>query len=269
MSYELHGYQVEFLASLAKAHGLGSSTAALQSVVERAMADPSVQAAIFDELQCIHCNSVHPADWIAYCKGSKLPLALALSAPAVAFLEQPLLLGVERIGEPPVKQLVPGKRSSSSHKAARCCIDWAVKEYGALETGAPTAVGREELQLTLAEIRSLLKDEPRALNLLVEANRKQSATTGAPESGATAEHGAAVAESTPPEAKAGGNGPATIPMAEVAKHSESCVSSPMAVRLVFMASLKGTASLFCLPPTQSDSDARLLLPQTQKRISGS
>ena len=48
---------------------------------------------------------------------------------------------MERLGEPPKKQVVPGapKRADSS-KAVRCCVDWAIKVSGALQSGQPTEV---------------------------------------------------------------------------------------------------------------------------------
>eukprot|EP01048_Picozoa_sp_COSAG05_P024857 COSAG05_NODE_6045_length_1034_cov_5.160428_1_plen_134_part_00 len=130
MAYELHGYQRDFLATLAGARGLASNSAALESIVAQAMSNSATQAAIFDVLQCIHCGSVNPAEWIATRKGDKEAVPLALSPAAAAFLRQPLLAKVARVGEPPVKMLVPGPRTSDAGKAARCCVDWAIKEYG-------------------------------------------------------------------------------------------------------------------------------------------
>ena len=102
------------------------------------MSDPATKSAIFDELHCIHCGSVNPAEWIATRKGDKEAVPLALSAPAAAFLEEPSLVKVARVGEPPKKQVVPGPRTSDAGKAARCCVDWAIKEYGAVATGQIT-----------------------------------------------------------------------------------------------------------------------------------
>jgi cytochrome b involved in lipid metabolism len=227
--YVLHSYQSDFLASLAAAQGLTSPAAALEGIVSRAMAESGVKAAIFDALQCIHCGSADPADWIDWGCG-KQATALVLNAPEAAFLAQPLLLQVERVGEPPAKQLVPGPRSVDASKAARCCIDWAIKEYGALMTGQPTVVpaqtqSEEDLQLSLADIRSLLGDEePRALQLLVEAAKK----TTAPELLASASEAVPPPPLVEPAALALGDGATagrsdlkTISLAEVAQHNQA------------------------------------------------
>ena len=124
MSYELHGYQRDFLATLVSARGLGDRAAALESIVGQALASAVTQAAIFDVMHCIHCGSVNPAEWIATRKGDKEAVPLALSARAAAFLQEPSLVKVARVGEPPKKQVVPGPRTSDAGKAARCCVDW-------------------------------------------------------------------------------------------------------------------------------------------------
>ena len=53
---------------------------------------------------------------------------LAVSAEAVTFLSGELLVPVGPPG--PGKKVQPGPRRSDPHKAARCCIDWAIKEFG-------------------------------------------------------------------------------------------------------------------------------------------
>eukprot|EP01047_Picozoa_sp_COSAG01_P043451 COSAG01_NODE_3860_length_5618_cov_2.958869_4_plen_387_part_00 len=241
--YVLHSYQSDFLVSLAAAQGLTSPAAALEGIVSRAMAESGVKAAIFDALQCIHCGSADPADWIDWGCG-KQATTLVLNAPVAAFLAQPLLLQVERVGEhaASAKQLVPGPRSVDASKAARCCIDWAIKEYGALMTGQPTAVpaqiqSEEDLQLSLADIRSLLGDEePRALQLLVEAAKKKQQqqpradATTAPEllvSASEAVPPPPLVEPAAPPALALGDGATagrgdlkTISLAEVAQHNQ-------------------------------------------------
>eukprot|EP01043_Picozoa_sp_COSAG02_P068526 COSAG02_NODE_11414_length_1728_cov_215.445058_2_plen_273_part_00 len=124
MSYELHGYQRDFLATLGTAHG-SSQAAALESIVGQAISSPATKSAIFDEFHCIHCGSVDPAEWIATRKGDKKPMTLPLSTAAASFLEQPMLVKVERLGEPPKKQVVPGApKHADSSKAVRCCVDW-------------------------------------------------------------------------------------------------------------------------------------------------
>lgn len=201
-SYVLHGYQRDFLATLAAAQGhKGDAAAALDGVVRQAMSDPVTKSAIFDAVQCVHCGSVKPAEWIATRKGDKEATTLALSAPVVEFLQLPLLAKVERVGEPPVKQVVPGARTSDASKAARCCVDWAIKEYGAVATGR---VAAQELKLTLAEVCALLEDEPRALNLLLNA------------SGQTQLPAIVLPESTPPDVD---TAQGELTMAEVGKHN--------------------------------------------------
>jgi hypothetical protein len=127
---ELHEYQKDFLDSMAEAQGLGGPGPALQVIVDKAMSDDGVQKAIFNDVHCVHCGSVAPPVWIKDRKGKKEPYTLALSAPAVAFLNAELLPRVEKVGEPPKKQVVPGPLRADMHKAARCCIDWAIKNYG-------------------------------------------------------------------------------------------------------------------------------------------
>ena len=144
MSYELHGYQRDFLATLAAAQGHNSASTALESIVSQAMSDPATKAAIFDKMHCIHCGSVKPAEWIATRKGDKEATPLVLTPSAAAFLAEPLLVKVDRVGQPPVKQVVPGPRTSNVGKAARCCVDWAIQEYGAVETGQVSAVATAE-----------------------------------------------------------------------------------------------------------------------------
>ena len=39
--------------------------AALEHIVERAMASTDVKREIFEGLHCVHCGSVNPAEWIA------------------------------------------------------------------------------------------------------------------------------------------------------------------------------------------------------------
>ena len=52
-------------------------------------------------------------------------MTLPLSAAAASFLEQPMLVKVERLGEPPKKQVVPGApKHADASKAVRCCVDW-------------------------------------------------------------------------------------------------------------------------------------------------
>jgi L-lactate dehydrogenase (cytochrome) len=47
--------------------------------------------------------------------------------------------------------VVPGPRTSNVSKAARCCVDWAIQEYGAVETGQASAVATAAARVTTAE----------------------------------------------------------------------------------------------------------------------
>ena len=157
---ELHAYQKDFLDSLSAFKGLkgvqtGVATwrlgadhsvrfalvtdagAALSMIIDRAIAEPGVKAAIFDEIQCVHCGSVSPAEWIKARKGSKTPYPLKLNSSAKTFLDGTLITPVEKVGEPPKKVFAdkPPKRDAS--KAARCCVDWAIKNWGAIPDGNP------------------------------------------------------------------------------------------------------------------------------------
>jgi hypothetical protein len=134
--FELHGYQSDFLEKLGSSQG-SSAAEALQGIVDRAMADVKVKAAIFDDFHCVHCGSVSPAEWIKARKGKKAPHALALSDKAVAFLGGALLVPVAKVGEPPKRQIVEGARTADANKAARCCVDWAIKNFGAVADGEP------------------------------------------------------------------------------------------------------------------------------------
>ena len=120
-------YQIDYLKKMADSQGLESDAAALQSIIDKAMGADSVKAAIFDTFHCVHCGSKNPAPWIADRKG-KIAYPLAVSADAVTFLSGRLLLPVGPPG--PNKKVQEGPRRSDPHKAARCCIDWAIKEYG-------------------------------------------------------------------------------------------------------------------------------------------
>ena len=63
-SLEIHGYQKEFLGKMAKAQGMGSEGAALQSIVYGAMSNAGIKSAIFDDFHCVHCGSKNPPDWV-------------------------------------------------------------------------------------------------------------------------------------------------------------------------------------------------------------
>ena len=131
---ELHGYQIDFLNAF---KGMDAS-AALQSLCDRGMADKKVYKAMFDDFHCIHCGSVSPAPWIANRKGDKKPYPLKLSKEAKTWLEQPVLVKVEKQGEPPKKVIVKGAaRRADLSKATRCAVDWAIKTYGAVADGKP------------------------------------------------------------------------------------------------------------------------------------
>jgi hypothetical protein len=128
---ELHGYQKAYLSTMASAQGLGDEAAALQSVVEKAMADAAFAKTLFDsEFHCVHCGSKNPPEWIKSAMG-KEPRSLtgSLSAEALAFLSSSQLVAVGPPG--PKKALKPeDPKRTNAGKAARICVDWAIKEYG-------------------------------------------------------------------------------------------------------------------------------------------
>ena len=147
-SFELHAYQYDFLKAMAalpavgrvrKAHGLTGPAAALQAIVEEALADKSVGAEIYDGFQCVHCGSKNPEPWIKERKGKKTPYPLEVTESVAAYLASELLVPVEKVGQPPVRQVVDGPRKAEPSKAARCAVDWAIQKYGALADGKPKA----------------------------------------------------------------------------------------------------------------------------------
>lgn len=96
-----------------------------------AIGDESVRAAMYDGFHCVHCGSKDPAPWIKERKGKKEPYALKLSEQAASFLASELLVPVEKLGQPPVRQVVDGARRSDHNKAARVAIDWAIRNLRA------------------------------------------------------------------------------------------------------------------------------------------
>jgi len=140
---EMHGYQVDFLQSFAAVNKFGHTGDALDAIVALAAADGKVQSEIFDEVQCIHCGSKNPAEWIASRKGDKTPYPLDLASPTVAFLGSKIVAKVEKIGEPPVKTIIADNERVDISKAARCCIDWAIVEFDALADGKPKGKGKK------------------------------------------------------------------------------------------------------------------------------
>ena len=136
ITLELHGYQRDFLDTLGKEHA--SSSGALQFIIDKALMEDPVREAIFEDFHCIHCGSVSPEPWIAKRKGDKKGVDFMLTSAARELLASPVLVAVEKRGEPPTKQIVKDspKRSDAS-KAARCAVDWAIKDSGALKDGKP------------------------------------------------------------------------------------------------------------------------------------
>ena len=63
-------------------------------------------------------------------KGKKEPYPLALSDKGAAYLAGEVLVKVEKLGEPPKRTVVEGPLRADKDKAARCCVDWAIKQYG-------------------------------------------------------------------------------------------------------------------------------------------
>ena len=98
--------------------------------------DKKVQAEIYDGFHCVHCGSKNPEPWIKDRKGKKEPYPLAVTEHVAAFLASELLVPVEKLGTPPVRQVVAGPRKAGPSKAARCAIDWAIQEFaGAIYAG--------------------------------------------------------------------------------------------------------------------------------------
>lgn len=135
LTVELHGYQKDFLDELAIARGLGGAAGALQALVDQALGSEKVSSDIFDVFHCVHCGGVSPAEWISTRKGTKVAYDFAVTKDAATFLSKELLVPVEKRGDPPKRQVVEGPRRADVSKAARCCIDWAIKEYGATSDG--------------------------------------------------------------------------------------------------------------------------------------
>jgi len=134
---DLHAYQDDFLAAFATAKTT-TKNGALTLLVERAMDDKDVFAQVFDDFHCVHCGGVNPAGWIKERKGQKKPYSFEVTARVRRFLDKPLLVKVEKVGNPPKKTITDAQnRRSDVSKAARCCIDWAIKNYGALSDGKP------------------------------------------------------------------------------------------------------------------------------------
>ena len=133
---ELHSYQKDFLDTLGKDKSLGAfilrgdASSALSWIVRRAMRNPSVRSEIFDTFHCVHCGSVKPPEWISTRKGDKRKHKLKLDPPLQKFLSGELLLPVEKRGTPPARQVIEGPKRADLSKAARCCVDWAIKNEG-------------------------------------------------------------------------------------------------------------------------------------------
>jgi hypothetical protein len=82
-------------------------------------------------------GSKDPAEWIATRKGKKEPYSLPISSDKIKFLSGEILL---KVGPPgPQKAIIPGPKRADASKAVRCCVDWAIKHYGALATGTVDA----------------------------------------------------------------------------------------------------------------------------------
>lgn len=144
--FALHAYQLDFLETLgasgapeveecATKYSISGPSAALQALAEEAIGDAKVQAECFDGFHCVHCGSVNPAAWIKERKGTKVPVELAVTKLVVSFLSMELLVPVEKRGEPPKRQVVEGARRADKDKAARCLVDWAIKNRNAVEDG--------------------------------------------------------------------------------------------------------------------------------------
>lgn len=142
-TFQLHKYQHDFLVNMAYTMRLPGPGPALECIANRAMRVESVRSAIFDDFHCVHCGSVKPAEWIANSRG-KQPYKLAVGPMVVDFLSDKCLVKVEKVGDPPKKQVVEGEKWADKDKAARVCIDWAIKNNGALEDGKFKNMNRME-----------------------------------------------------------------------------------------------------------------------------
>ena len=143
---ELHGYQKDYLGTMAAAQGYGSEAAALQSIVDKAIATPSLAKTLFESgFHCVHCGSKNPPAWIDTRKGKeKCALTGSLTKEALAFLAGAELV---KVGPPgPQKALQTRasdeKKRKDKDKAARICIDWAIKEHGDYQPTVGSRVGR-------------------------------------------------------------------------------------------------------------------------------
>ena len=74
-TFKLHGYQIDYLNTLAVAQGLAGPGDALQAIVDLARSDPTVKNEIFGDFFCVHCGSVDPPAWIKSRKGKKVARA--------------------------------------------------------------------------------------------------------------------------------------------------------------------------------------------------
>ena len=143
MELALHGYQHDFLAKMKQMYypTQGNSddlSCVLQAIIDKALGDDAVMSAIFDDFHCVHCGSVKPEAWINARKGKKELYKFNLSAEAMSLLNAPVLVEVKKVGEPPVGQVIPaGPKRADSSKAARCCVDWAIKATSAVADGNP------------------------------------------------------------------------------------------------------------------------------------
>jgi len=153
-TFDLHAYQHDFLAAMAAQSGLSSAAAALEAIVVRAMLEPEVRAAMYDGFHCVHCGSKNPATWIKERKGKKEPYTLPVNKQVSSFLASDLLVPVEKLGEPPVRQVVPGPRKADPSKAARVAVDWAIQAYGALVDGEPKDCAAEDKKQSTQRARS-------------------------------------------------------------------------------------------------------------------
>ena len=141
---QLHKYQVNFLNNFTVINSLGDGPApALDAIVKLAAQDKTVYEEMYGDFICIHCGSVNPADWINNFKGEKLPYDMKLDSASVKLLSSAPLKKVEKLGEPPKKQVVDGPTRTDIHKAARVAVDWAIQKFNALSDGMPVPMDKK------------------------------------------------------------------------------------------------------------------------------
>eukprot|EP01052_Picozoa_sp_SAG31_P019882 SAG31_NODE_1468_length_8223_cov_37.850320_10_plen_111_part_00 len=95
-SFELHGYQLDFLEQSSQAQQLaGGAAAAFERLVGFALKEPAIKAEIYDKtFHCVHCDSKKPPDWIQNNKGEKIGYPVWLRSFCLSLMRVRALLSV-------------------------------------------------------------------------------------------------------------------------------------------------------------------------------